>query len=115
MSLFNSPAQCLARVRLASGGVKSTPLSMRKLPTKHRWNSSKASNSKGREPNPRVAKKASSGWSTNRVLLLAAVVGGVSFAAATLRAANDRDYSRPTKFTGPKFATVKDMEAVSGV
>jgi hypothetical protein len=56
-----------------------------------------------------------SSWSSSRVLLLAAVVGGSAFAGgiAYNKSNNSNiDYARETKFTAPKYANLKDMQIV---
>ncbi|KAL3420211.1 d-lactate mitochondrial precursor [Phlyctema vagabunda] len=110
--ICRSSAQCLARTRLASRGLRCTPLSITSTSfSNSRWNSSKPRIPEPAKPeHSHPGTTTSSGWTTTRVLLLAAVVGSAAYGTATAQAAGNKDYSSPTKFGGPRFATVGDME-----
>ena len=98
---------------LASGRPSSSSVSTRSSTPKCRWNSSTAQNVTA------TVKPRDKGWPTSRVL---AAVFGTSilvYQFATRKAdglnMKRREYSNPEKFKEPKYATLKDMEAVSDV
>ncbi|RFU28158.1 hypothetical protein B7463_g8204, partial [Scytalidium lignicola] len=77
--------------------------------SRHRCVSSLTKRETGRA-SPRVdAQRA--GWSTGRVFLVAAAAAAAAYGIATIQGdTGNRDYSSPKKFTGLKFASVKEME-----
>ncbi|RDW63822.1 putative D-lactate dehydrogenase-2 [Coleophoma crateriformis] len=100
MSLRKTSAQWLAKARLASRSTAGAPPS---TAAKCRWSSTRSST------HP-AANASASPWTTSRVLLLATAVGAGTYVATCAGAARDQDYSRPAKFAGLKFATVREME-----
>ena len=88
-----------------------------------RWNSSKSPPSRPATvrvipPRP-VAAAAGKGWTTLRVLGVVVVTAIAAGSFATKQAKflelKERDYSSPTKFHEPKYATIQEMEAVSTI
>ncbi|KAM3068169.1 D-lactate ferricytochrome c oxidoreductase [Clarireedia jacksonii] len=80
-----------------------------------RWQSTHSASAErpAQVPHGHGFKPTQSGWGTGRVLLLTAASGGLAYAVATLKEKNrqaNRDYSDPSKFVQPKYASVKDME-----
>jgi len=57
------------------------------------------------------------GWSTWKVVTIAAATGVLAHVLARsdaeIRRVKEREYSSPGKFSGPKYASLVDMEAVS--
>jgi hypothetical protein len=78
----------------------------------HRWNGSKAGSLEGR-----LAKGKGRGWTSLSVLSLMAATGVCATMFASYQAegkrVKQREYSNPDKWNHPKYANIKDMEAVS--
>lgn len=75
-----------------------------------RWNSTSKSQNAASSTSP------ASSWSSSRVLLLSAVIGGAAFTggvAFNKSSTSNVDYSRISKFPAPKYGSFKDMQTVS--
>lgn len=72
-----------------------------------RWNSTSKSQNAASSTSP------ASSWSSSRVLLLSAVIGGAAFTggvAFNKSSTSNVDYSRISKFPAPKYGSFKDMQ-----
>jgi hypothetical protein len=119
MSVCMRSAKCVptGAARLLAkkfGGSTSTSSGMLTSKGRCRWNSSKAGSLEAR-----LAKGKGRGWTSLSVLSLVATTGVCATAFASYQADSKRvrlrEYSSPEKWNQPKYATIKDMEAVSGL
>ena len=96
---------------LASPRPIASPLCAKNSAPKCRWNSSKAQDVTAK------TKPRSKGWPTSKVLTAVFGTSILVYQFATRKAdglhMKQREYSSPEKFREPKYATLKDMEAVS--
>ena len=112
---------CIFRRRPAGLASKATPrpplLQVQNQLPSRQWNSTQSSKSRPIKEKVSASKAAGQGWTTLRVLGVMAVTAIAAGTFATKQArfleVKGRDYSSPTKFHEPKYATIREMEAVS--
>lgn len=101
-SRTSTPITSLPRSRISNPG---------RIPTNARYNSGKA---EARVENGVKVKK---GWTSFSVLALmgvsAVAAGAIASWQGKEKSGKLRDYSSPDKFVQPKYASIRDMEAVS--
>jgi hypothetical protein len=114
MSVCMRSAKCVPTARLlAKKFGASTPPGMLTSKGQCRWNGSKAGSLAGSS-----AKGKGRRWTSLSVLSLVVATGVCATAFARYQAEGKRvkqsEYSNPDKWNQPKYASIKDMEAVSG-
>lgn len=100
-----SPITPLSRSRISNSGLRSSTI---------RWNSGKAGASL------EIGAKSKKGWTGFSVLALMGVSAVAAGAVARWQGGQEksgslRDYSNSEKFVQPKYASIRDMEAVSNL
>jgi len=105
-------------ITLASKATPRRPvIQYRNQTSSQRWNSSKSPISRPLKKIPSATEASGKGWTTFRVFGVVVVTAIAAGSFATKQAKflemKARDYSSPTKFHEPKYASIREMEAVS--